>query len=67
MSRVTTAEGVVEAVLTLAGIARPPESDEDIFRGHPLAATPRGGAWLFYGVWPLMVAGMAIAIQRRQI
>jgi len=67
MSRVTTAEGVLEAVFTLSGIAAPPESDEDIFRGHPLAARPRGAAWLFYGAWPLVMAGIAIAVQRRQV
>lgn len=67
MSRTTTAEGVLEAVFTLAGIAVPPESDEDIFRGHPLAVQPRGAAWLFYGAWPLLVAGIAIAVQRRQV
>jgi hypothetical protein len=54
-------------VFTLSGIAAPPESDEDIFRGHPLAARPRGAAWLFYGAWPLVIAGIAIAVQRRQV
>ena len=67
MSRITTAEGVLEAVFTLAGIAAPPESDEDIFRGYPLAARPRGAAWLFYGAWPLIIAGIAIVFQRRQV
>ena len=67
MSRITTAEGVLEAVFTLAGIAVPPQSDEDIFRGYPLAAQPRGAAWLFYGAWPLLIAGIAIVVQRRQV
>jgi hypothetical protein len=66
MSRITTSEGVLEAVLTLAGIAAPAESDGDIFRGHPLAATPRGAAFVFYGAWPLVVAGTAMMVQRRQ-
>jgi hypothetical protein len=52
-------------VLTLAGVAAPPESDEDIFRGHPLAAQPRGAAFIYYGAWPLIVAALAVLIQRR--
>jgi len=64
-SRVTTAEGVLESVFTLAGVEPPAESDEDIFRGHPLAARPRGAAVIYYGAWPLIVAALAVLIQRR--
>ena len=65
VSRITTAEGVLENVLSLAGIAAPAESDDDVFRGHPLAARPRGAALLFYGLWPLIVASMAFIQWRK--
>ena len=64
-SRITTAEGVLESVFRLAGITAPAESDDDIFRGHPLPARPRGAATIFYGAWPLVVAVMFF-VQRRQ-
>jgi len=66
VSRTTTAEGVLDSVLTLGGITTPPESDQDVFRGHPLAARPRGAAVVFYGVWPLVVAAMAFIVRRRK-
>lgn len=65
VSRITTAEGVLESVFTLAGISAPPESDDDVFRGHPLAATPRGAGLIFYGVWPAGVATLAFFMLRR--
>jgi ABC-type transport system involved in multi-copper enzyme maturation permease subunit len=65
-SRVTTAEGVLESVFTLAGITPPAESADDIFRGHPLAARPSGAAAVFYVVWPAAIAAMALVVQRRQ-
>ena len=44
MSRATTAEGVLETIYSLADVAPPKESDEAIFRGHPLAAPREGPA-----------------------
>jgi len=64
VSRVTTAEGVLESVLEIAGINAPPDSGE-IFRGHPLAARPRGAAAVFYVAWPLAIAALATYFQRR--
>jgi len=64
VSRVTTAEGVLETIYSLAGIT-PPESDENVFRGHPLAAPPRGAALVFYGIWPLLVVAAMIFQHRR--
>lgn len=55
MSRVTTAEGVLEAIYSLAGVAQPLDADESIFRGHPLAVAPKGAAAVFYGIWPALV------------
>ena len=65
MSRVTTAEGVLETIFSLAGIKPPEELDSDIFRGHPLAVPPTGAAAVFYGIWPAIVLGAAILVLRR--
>jgi hypothetical protein len=65
MSRATTTEAVLEAVYGVAGIQAPVESDDDVFRGHPLAVGPNGAAVVFYGVWPLVILGSAILIRRQ--
>jgi hypothetical protein len=65
MSRVTTAEGVLETIYDLAGVSSPIELSEDVFRGHPLAVSPRGAATVFYGIWPASVAAVALFIRRR--
>jgi hypothetical protein len=59
MSRVTTAEGVLEAIYDLASIKPPAENDESIFRGHPLAVPPRGANIVYCGVWPALVLAAA--------
>jgi hypothetical protein len=64
-SRAITAEGVLESVFSLAGVAPPAESDDAVFRGHPLAVKPRGAAAVFYGAWPLAVAVIAVLQGRR--
>ncbi len=60
MSRVTTAEGVLETIYSLAGITPPSDADEEAFRGHPLAVPPKGAGVLFYGFWPglILVSGI---------
>lgn len=65
MSRVTTAEGVLETIYSLAGIAPPVEIENDIFRGHPLAAPPTGAATLFYIAWPALFLAGGIFARRR--
>ena len=65
MSRVTTPEGVLEAIYSLAGITPPKEDDEAMFRGHPLAVPPTGAAPIFYGVWPGLTLATAILVRRR--
>jgi ABC-2 type transport system permease protein len=65
-SRITTADGVGESVLTLAQIAPPALGEDELFRGHPLAVRPRGAAFIFYAVWPLVCGVMAILVQRRR-
>jgi hypothetical protein len=64
MSRMTTAEGVLETIYDLAGIAgAPAENERAIFRGHPLAVAPRGAAAVFYGVWPALVLAGAFLVR----
>jgi ABC-2 type transport system permease protein len=63
VSRATTAEGVLEAIYTLAGTA-PQNGDETVFRGHPLAAPPRGAAALFYVIYPAVVGGVFLMSRR---
>jgi hypothetical protein len=36
-----------------------------VFRGHPLAAPPRGAAAVFYGIWPALVVAGAFIYYRR--
>ncbi len=65
MSRMTTAEGVLEAIYSLANITPPVENDEAVFRGHPLAASPKGAGAVFYGFWPGAVLAGAIITRKR--
>jgi ABC-type transport system involved in multi-copper enzyme maturation permease subunit len=65
MSRLTTAEGVLETIYDLAGVPAPIEHSEDVFRGHPLAVPPRGAATVFYGIWPAGMAAAAVFVRRR--
>jgi ABC-2 type transport system permease protein len=65
MSRVTTAEGVLEAIYSIAGIAPPQETDDEIFRGHPLAVAPKATGAIFYVAWPCLVLVSAIFVRRK--
>jgi len=65
MSRVTTTEGVLETIYSLAGIT-PPENGDDTFRGHPLAAPPKGAVLIFCGIWPALVVMAAFFQYRRR-
>jgi ABC-2 type transport system permease protein len=65
MSRVTTAEGVLESIYSLAGVAPPPETEEAIFRGHPLAAPAKGAGIIFYGLWPSLILVSGIFARKR--
>ena len=64
MSRATTAEGVLEAIYSLSGVAPPAEDEEPVFRGHPLAVPPRGASVIFYGLWPVLTLASAILARR---
>ena len=64
MSRVTTAEGVLEAVYFVSGVTAPQEDVEETFRGHPLAAQAKGAGVIYYGLWPVFFAASAILARR---
>lgn len=64
MSRVTTAEGVLESIYSLANVTPPAETDE-VFRGRPLATPAKGAGTLFYGVWPGVFLAGGILVRRR--
>ncbi len=66
ISRATTADGVLGSIYEVAGLTAPATTEEDIFRGHPLAAEPKGAAALFYGVWPAAVGAAALWSWRRE-
>ncbi len=65
MSRLTTAEGVLETIYALAGVTQPAEDEGSIFRGHPMARPPVGAATVFYGIWPALVVAAAFIHYRR--
>jgi ABC-2 type transport system permease protein len=71
MSRVTTEEGVLEAIDSLTGVAQATnsssssaESAESIFRGHPLATPAKGAGVFFYLLWPVVVIFGGILARR---
>ena len=65
MSRITTAEGALETIYSLAGIPPPVEDEEAVFRGHPLAVPPKGAAIVFYGIWPALVVLSSVLTRKR--
>ncbi len=65
MSRMTTADGVLEAIYSLAGVAPPAETDGDVFRGHPLAAPAQGAGVIFYALWPGLFLASGILVRKR--
>lgn len=48
-------EVVLEQIYQLAGVNAPEQREENGFSGYPLAAQPRFAAWIFYGLWPLLI------------
>ena len=65
VTRAVTAESVLESIYEAAGVTAPAAGEADIFRGHPLAAEPRGAALTFYGVWPVAITAAALLWRRR--
>ena len=66
VSRATTADGMLESLYELAGLVAPAAAEDDVFRGHPLAAEPGGAAAVFYGIWPAAVGAAALWSRRRE-
>jgi ABC-2 type transport system permease protein len=66
MSRATTAESALETIYDLAGVKPPVDGGDELFRGHPLAAPPKGAAAVFYGIWPALTVVGAFLIRRTQ-
>ncbi len=64
-SRATTGEGVLEAIYSLAGVQPPEENDDAVYRGHPLAAEPKGAAMVFFALWPGLTIAAAILVKKR--
>ncbi|HLH18882.1 MAG TPA: ABC transporter permease subunit [Bryobacteraceae bacterium] len=65
ISRATTEEGVLEAIYSLAGVKPPEESDDAVYRGHPLAAEPKGAAMVFFALCPGLTLAAAILVKKR--
>jgi hypothetical protein len=65
VNRLTSADGVLDTIYSLAGIAPPAETDDSVFRGHPLAVPPRRAGTVFYGIWPAAVVAAALVHRRR--
>ena len=66
VNRLTSADGVLDTIYSLAGIAPPAETDDSVFRGHPLAVPPRRAGTVFYGIWPAAVVAAALVHRRRR-
>lgn len=68
-NRITTADGVLETIFSLAGVklsaAEAAAAGDEVFRGHPLAARPTGAAVLFYGFWPGATALLGFWLRHR--
>ena len=64
VSRAVTSEAVLENVYAVTGTAQPSDPEEP-FRGHPLPVAPRGAAWIFYAVWPVVIGILGWWVNRR--
>jgi ABC-type transport system involved in multi-copper enzyme maturation permease subunit len=54
MSRSTTEPIVLDTIYELAAVPKPPPSPAADYAGHPLTASPRAAALMFYAVWPIL-------------
>lgn len=64
MTRSSTEEIVLETIYRLAGVSPPAPVEEPAYRGYPLRARPVAAPWLFFGLWPLLVAGGWFLVRR---
>jgi len=66
VSRATTGEAVLESIYEVAGVTPPNQEEENVFRGHPLIATPRGVGLIFYVAWPVAVIAAAVRVKGKR-
>jgi ABC-type transport system involved in multi-copper enzyme maturation permease subunit len=64
-SRVTTPEGVLETIFSLAGVQPQADESDPIFRGHPLAVPAHGAPLVFYVLWPAATFAGGLLLRRR--
>jgi hypothetical protein len=64
VSRATTEEAALESIYEISGV-HPPNLNEPVFRGHPLAAFPTGATALFYLLWPGSILLSGILVRRK--
>ncbi len=65
-SRISTSEGVLESIYSLAAVEVSKDSTGPAFRGHPMTTEPRGAALLFYGLCPALTGFCAFYCLRRR-
>jgi ABC-type transport system involved in multi-copper enzyme maturation permease subunit len=65
MLRSTTEPIVLETIFRLAGVPTP-SAETNPYQGHPLVARPAGAAWIYYVLWPLVVACAALLEFRKR-
>ena len=64
MTRSGTPEIVLETIYRLAGVSAPNEIADAAYSGYPLRARSQSAPWVFFGLWPLLVAGAWFASRR---
>jgi hypothetical protein len=64
MTRSATPEIVLETIYRLAGMPAPRQEVEAPYPGYPLRARARAAPWVFFVLWPLVVAAMWFAVRR---
>lgn len=67
MNRSSTPEIVLETIYRLAGRTPPTPSNDASYPGYPLSAHSAAAPWIFFVVWPLLVAGAWWYVRRPRI
>jgi len=65
-NRMVTDEGALETIFDLARIT--PAADTGFaYNGHPFVGRASGAAFVFYGVWPVLIGGAGVWFLRRHV